>query len=71
MPTVSLLFQGVGGSVHLPKGFLPKAYKLIRDHGGICISDEVSYKNLDHMDCSISLIIHKEIENKKVNHDQV
>ncbi|CAB4032191.1 alanine--glyoxylate aminotransferase 2, mitochondrial-like, partial [Paramuricea clavata] len=33
--------QGVGGSVQLPKGFLPKAYELIRARGGLCISDEV------------------------------
>lgn len=33
--------QGVGGSVHLPKGYLAKAYKLIRDRGGLCIADEV------------------------------
>ncbi|MCK0179739.1 aminotransferase class III-fold pyridoxal phosphate-dependent enzyme [Flavobacteriaceae bacterium S0862] len=30
-----------GGQVELPQGFLPKAYKLIREAGGICISDEV------------------------------
>ncbi|XP_020626627.1 alanine--glyoxylate aminotransferase 2, mitochondrial-like [Orbicella faveolata] len=33
--------QGVGGSVHLPKGFLKGAYELIRERGGVCISDEV------------------------------
>ncbi|XP_031572240.1 alanine--glyoxylate aminotransferase 2, mitochondrial-like [Actinia tenebrosa] len=33
--------QGVGGSVHLPKGYLKKAYELIRERGGLCISDEV------------------------------
>lgn len=35
------VIQGVGGSVHLPKGFLKKAYKMIRERGGVCISDEV------------------------------
>ena len=30
-----------GGQIELPQGFLPKAYKLIRAAGGICISDEV------------------------------
>ena len=35
------LFQGVGGSVQLPKGFLKGAYELIRERGGVCISDEV------------------------------
>lgn len=36
-----LLFQGVGGTVHLPKGYLKGAYELIRERGGVCISDEV------------------------------
>ena len=30
-----------GGQVELPKGYLKKAYKIIRENGGICISDEV------------------------------
>lgn len=30
-----------GGQVELPQGFLSKAYALIRDAGGLCISDEV------------------------------
>ncbi len=30
-----------GGQIELPKGFLPKAYELVRAAGGICISDEV------------------------------
>ncbi|OSY86831.1 peptidase M23 [Tenacibaculum holothuriorum] len=30
-----------GGQIELPKGFLPKVYELIRNAGGICISDEV------------------------------
>lgn len=38
------LFQGVGGAVHLPKGFLKGAYELIRERGGVCISDEVWLK---------------------------
>jgi alanine-glyoxylate transaminase/(R)-3-amino-2-methylpropionate-pyruvate transaminase len=33
--------QGVGGAVHLPKGFVKGAYELIRQKGGLCISDEV------------------------------
>ncbi|MFG0257448.1 MAG: aspartate aminotransferase family protein [Phycisphaerales bacterium JB043] len=33
--------QGVGGTVEIPPGFLPKVYKTIRDAGGVCISDEV------------------------------
>jgi 4-aminobutyrate aminotransferase-like enzyme len=30
-----------GGQIELPKGFLNLAYKLIREAGGVCISDEV------------------------------
>ncbi len=30
-----------GGQVELPEGFLAKAYKMVRDFGGVCISDEV------------------------------
>ena len=30
-----------GGQIELPKGFLNKAYQLVRAAGGICISDEV------------------------------
>ncbi|KAK2722480.1 alanine--glyoxylate aminotransferase 2, mitochondrial-like [Artemia franciscana] len=33
--------QGVGGTVQFPKGYLKKAFELIRNYGGICISDEV------------------------------
>lgn len=35
--------QGVGGAVHLPKGYLKAAYELIRERGGVCIADEVLY----------------------------
>jgi len=38
---IAEVVQGVGGSVHLPKGFLKGAYELIRERGGVCISDEV------------------------------
>ena len=30
-----------GGQIELPEGFLAEAYKLVRNAGGICISDEV------------------------------
>lgn len=30
-----------GGQIELPKGFLAKAYKYVRDAGGLCISDEI------------------------------
>lgn len=33
--------QGVGGCIQFPRGFLKKAYELIRSNGGICIADEV------------------------------
>jgi len=33
--------QGVGGTVELPDGYLPRVYEMIRAHGGLCISDEV------------------------------
>lgn len=33
--------QGVGGTVQYPKQYLPKAYEKIREHGGLCVSDEV------------------------------
>eukprot|EP00760_Papus_ankaliazontas_P001539 PhM_4_TR10501/c0_g1_i1/m.106093/K00827/AGXT2; alanine-glyoxylate transaminase / (R)-3-amino-2-methylpropionate-pyruvate transaminase len=35
-------YQGVGGTVPLADGYLPEAYKIIRDEcGGLCASDEV------------------------------
>ncbi len=34
-------FQGVGGSVQFPKKFLHRTFELIRQRGGVCISDEV------------------------------
>ena len=34
--------QGVGGSVQLPRGYLRDAYEVVRERGGVCISDEVS-----------------------------
>uniref|UniRef100_A0A023F4P8 Alanine--glyoxylate aminotransferase 2, mitochondrial n=2 Tax=Triatoma infestans TaxID=30076 RepID=A0A023F4P8_TRIIF len=33
--------QGVGGTVQFPKGFLKKAYELVRSNGGVCVADEV------------------------------
>ncbi|KAM7298389.1 hypothetical protein ISCGN_018985 [Ixodes scapularis] len=33
--------QGVGGTTQFPKGYLQKVYELIREHGGLCIADEV------------------------------
>ncbi len=30
-----------GGQIELPNGFLPSVYKLVREAGGLCISDEV------------------------------
>ncbi|KAB7502947.1 Alanine--glyoxylate aminotransferase 2, mitochondrial, partial [Armadillidium nasatum] len=33
--------QGVGGTVQFPLGYLKKAFALVKEHGGVCISDEV------------------------------
>jgi 4-aminobutyrate aminotransferase-like enzyme len=33
--------QGVGGIVELAPGYLPAAYKMVREAGGLCIADEV------------------------------
>ena len=33
--------QGVGGTTHGAKNFLREAYAVIREHGGLCIADEV------------------------------
>ena len=44
---LTIVSQGVGGSVQLPKGFLKKAFEAVREKGGLCISDEVSEEE-DH-----------------------
>ena len=33
--------QGVGGATHGAKNYLGEAYSIIREHGGLCIADEV------------------------------
>lgn len=33
--------QGVGGATHGAPGYLGRAYEVVREHGGVCISDEV------------------------------
>lgn len=33
--------QGVGGTVQYPKNYLKRAFDLVRQNGGVCISDEV------------------------------
>lgn len=33
--------QGVGGATHGAKNYLSEAYSIIRQHGGLCIADEV------------------------------
>ena len=35
--------QGVGGAVQYPKDYLKDTYRLVRERGGICIADEVTY----------------------------
>ena len=38
-----MYFQGVGGAVQYPKDYLKDTYRLVRERGGICIADEVTY----------------------------
>ncbi|KAM0828466.1 hypothetical protein ACQ4PT_067528 [Festuca glaucescens] len=38
---ISEAIQGVGGIVELAPGYLPAAYKMVREAGGLCIADEV------------------------------
>ncbi|XP_076470378.1 alanine--glyoxylate aminotransferase 2, mitochondrial-like [Babylonia areolata] len=38
---IAEVVQGAGGSTQLPKGYLKKAYELVRARGGLCIADEV------------------------------
>ena len=33
--------QGVGGVVVFPDGYLRESYRIVREHGGLCIADEV------------------------------
>eukprot|EP00123_Amoebidium_parasiticum_P016150 comp23309_c0_seq1/m.38301 comp23309_c0_seq1/g.38301 ORF comp23309_c0_seq1/g.38301 comp23309_c0_seq1/m.38301 type:complete len:512 (-) comp23309_c0_seq1:15-1550(-) len=33
--------QGVGGTVQFPKGYMSKAYEMVRAKGGLCVADEV------------------------------
>lgn len=33
--------QGVGGATPLADGYLPEAYRIVREAGGVCIADEV------------------------------
>lgn len=33
--------QGVGGSIEVPATYLQQVYKTVREHGGVCIADEV------------------------------
>lgn len=33
--------QGVGGTMQFPKGYVKEAFKIAREHGGLCIMDEV------------------------------
>ena len=37
-----VIFQGVGGTVQYPRGYLKRAFEIVREKGGVCISDEVS-----------------------------
>lgn len=53
---ICVVFQGVGGTVQFPKDFLKRAYEIIRQHGGICIADEVRNNNLNLIKNIYSLI---------------
>lgn len=33
--------QGVGGAIQFPKGYIKRAAKLVRENGGVFVSDEV------------------------------
>lgn len=33
--------QGVGGAVVYPEGYLERVYRVVQEHGGLCIADEV------------------------------
>lgn len=36
--------QGVGGVVQYPRGYVGRAAKLVRQHGGLLVADEVSLR---------------------------
>ncbi|MGI9044174.1 MAG: aspartate aminotransferase family protein [Gemmatimonadaceae bacterium] len=38
---ISEPIQGVGGATHGAKNYLREAYAIVREHGGLCIADEV------------------------------
>eukprot|EP00922_Rhytidocystis_sp_ex-Travisia-forbesii_P050335 GHVS01074841.1.p1 GENE.GHVS01074841.1~~GHVS01074841.1.p1 ORF type:complete len:285 (+),score=34.67 GHVS01074841.1:94-948(+) len=33
--------QGLGGTIVYPEGYLKQVYEIVREHGGLCIADEV------------------------------
>lgn len=35
--------QGVGGTVQFPKGYIKGAYEIVKEHGGVFVSDEVFF----------------------------
>ena len=41
--------QGANGCVQFSKGYLKRAYELVRERGGLCIADEVG-KNICQTD---------------------
>lgn len=41
--------QGVGGTVQYPHNFLKRAFDIIHEKGGLCISDEVCMSLIDAM----------------------
>ena len=35
----------MGGSTQYPKGYLKRAFEIVRENGGVCVADEVSLLN--------------------------
>ncbi|NXX95638.1 AGT2 aminotransferase, partial [Centropus bengalensis] len=47
--------QGVNGAVQYPRNFLKEAYRLVRERGGVCISDEVSFFGIRALEFEVPL----------------
>lgn len=50
-----LSWQGVNGVVQYPRSFLKEAYQLVRERGGVCVSDEVSSFDIRLLDFEVPL----------------
>lgn len=53
--------QGVGGAVQFPKGYIQGAYNMIKEYGGLFVSDEVKITNkilfILHAFCRYKLVL--------------